>query len=94
MFDDAIRIGFAGIAEYDTSDDSRLLFAGFFDTTTGVMFFNNNKRDSRIGFDTPLLPPIMFGDFYSFYGLFVSIVNYFYILSIFAISIKAIFRCL
>ena len=47
-----------------------------------------------MGFDATLLIPITFDDFYYFYYRFVSIVNYFYILSIFAISINAMFRVL
>ena len=78
-----------GFVLYYTREDKRFMFC--LRMGCGVMFFSNNKRDSRI---SSLLP--FFSDSFtcftpSFSFRFVNILNSFSILSILAISIKAMF---
>jgi hypothetical protein len=90
MFEGGIVIFlFVGFMLYSTKDDSRFMFC--FLIGCGVMFFSKSSRDSRI---SSLLP--FFSDSFacfvsSFSFLLVSILNSFSILSIFAISINAMF---
>ena len=92
MFDCGIVIIFLfGLLLYSTRDDSRFMFC--LRTGCGVMFFSSSRRDSRISslllfFSDSFSLPIFV---YSLSFLFVNMLNYFYILSIFAISIRAMF---
>jgi hypothetical protein len=91
IFEDGINTFLLlGYILYSTKEDNKFWF---FLIGWGLMFFNNNNLDYLISFD--LLCPYFYLYaccwFYDFSFLFVSILNYFYILSILAISIKAIF---
>jgi len=91
IFEEGMVIFLFGLLLYSTNDDSRLAFC--LRIGWGVMFFSSNNLDSRISSFVPFLSdsfsfPTLCS---SFSFLLVNILNSFSILSILAISIRAMF---
>jgi len=95
MFEEGIVIFLFGLLLYSTREESRLAFC--FLVGWGVIFFSKSSLDSLISSFVLLFFSDSFSLFifcYSFSCLLVKILNSFSILSILAMSIKAIFFCL